>query len=337
MKKKVDARVRALIEACVASNHRSLFVIVGDKGRHQVVNLHYILSKATVKARPSVLWCYKKELGFSSHKQKRIKQLKKMAHRAGTDLEKMQEDPFELFIAATNIRYCYYSESHKVLGNTFGMCVLQDFEALTPNLLARTIETVEGGGVVLILLKTMDSLKQLYTMTMDVHTRFRTEAHRDVVARFNERFLLSLAHCSSALVVDDELNVLPISTAAKNFLAAHQPSEQPPVDPHAEELKELSASLKDTQPIGNLVSLARTIDQVCHRESKARGCQLCMCCRADRACLEESRGVGCWMAENAAVRVRQSRVRAFLFQDTCPLRELGLQAPSTAARGWDAR
>lgn len=25
------------------------------------------------------------------------------------------------------------------------MCVLQDFEALTPNLLARTIETVEGG------------------------------------------------------------------------------------------------------------------------------------------------------------------------------------------------
>ena len=36
MKKKVDPRVRALIEACVATNHRSLFVIVGDKGRHQV-------------------------------------------------------------------------------------------------------------------------------------------------------------------------------------------------------------------------------------------------------------------------------------------------------------
>ena len=42
----------------------------------------------------------------------------------------------------------------------------QDFEALTPNLLARTIETVEGGGLVVILLKTMTSLKQLYTMTM---------------------------------------------------------------------------------------------------------------------------------------------------------------------------
>ena len=60
----------------------------------------------------------------------------------------------------------YYKESHKILGQTFGMCVLQDFEAITPNLLARTIETVEGGGLVVIMLKTMKSLRQLYTMTM---------------------------------------------------------------------------------------------------------------------------------------------------------------------------
>lgn len=46
------------------------------------------------------------------------------------------------------------------------MCVLQDFETLTPNLLARTVETVEGGGIVVLLLKTMSSLRQLYTMTM---------------------------------------------------------------------------------------------------------------------------------------------------------------------------
>lgn len=33
----------------------------------QVVILHHMLSKATVKARPTVLWCYKKELGFSRY------------------------------------------------------------------------------------------------------------------------------------------------------------------------------------------------------------------------------------------------------------------------------
>lgn len=77
-----------------------------------------------------------------------------------------QSDPFELFISATDIRYCYYSETQKILGNTYGMLVLQDFEAVTPNLLARTIETVEGGGIVVVLMRTVKSLKQLYTMTM---------------------------------------------------------------------------------------------------------------------------------------------------------------------------
>ena len=43
---------------------------------------------------------------------------------------------------------------------------LKDFEALTPNLLARTIETIEGGGIVCVLLQNMTSLKKLYTMTM---------------------------------------------------------------------------------------------------------------------------------------------------------------------------
>ena len=64
---------------------------------------------------------------------------------------------------------------------------MQDFEALTPNLLARTIETVEGGGVIIILLRSMTSLRQLYTMTMDVHARYRTASHDHIVARFNER------------------------------------------------------------------------------------------------------------------------------------------------------
>ena len=33
----------------------------------QVVILHHMLSKATMKQRPSVLWCFKKELGFSTY------------------------------------------------------------------------------------------------------------------------------------------------------------------------------------------------------------------------------------------------------------------------------
>ena len=58
-----------------------------------------------------------------SHKKKRMQQIKKLMQRGLLDPE--QEDPFSLFVASTNIRYCYYSDTHKVLGNTFGMCVLQ--------------------------------------------------------------------------------------------------------------------------------------------------------------------------------------------------------------------
>ena len=215
-RKKVDARVRTLIDNGVKANHRNIIVIVGDQGRSQVcgdrppflalrsllvalsgggtvvlidgqvMNLHLMLSKSRVKARPSVLWCYKKDLGFStcvcgscpalgmvmwahgvcfaSAKKKRMRQIKKLKARGLYDPDR--DDPFELFVASTQIRWAYYKDSAKILGSTYGMCVLQDFEALTPNLLCRTIETVEGGGLIVILLHTMKSLKQLFTMTM---------------------------------------------------------------------------------------------------------------------------------------------------------------------------
>jgi N-acetyltransferase 10 len=169
-------------------------------------------------------------------------------------------------------RYSYYKESEKILGNTFGMLVLQDFEAITPNLLARTIETVEGGGLVVLLLKTMTSLRQLYTMTMvriklrtsnatvdteqDVHARYRTSSQHDVVARFNERFILSLGSCDDCLVLDDELNVLPISRA-KDIV----PIEERGRDKSKSELEELKGTLADTKLVGELIKLSKTVDQ----------------------------------------------------------------------------
>ena len=271
VRKKVDGRIKALVENCAAGNTRGLVVVVGDKGRDQVVNLvHQLLSRAAVKARPAVLWCYKKALHLSSHRKKRAKQLKKLAQRGLLDPEK--EDPFSLFVAATKIRYCYYHETASILGNTYGMCVLQDFEALTPNLLARTVETVEGGGLVVLLLSTLDSLTRLYTLAMDVHQRFRTESHQHVTGRFNERLVLTLAQNPHCLLVDDELNLLPTSSLAKRLRpgppapSPDEPGAGPPAKsslgfPVTPELAELAASLADTQPAGALVDCCRTVDQ----------------------------------------------------------------------------
>ncbi|TRM63648.1 GNAT acetyltransferase 2-domain-containing protein [Schizophyllum amplum] len=255
MRKQLDPRIPILINNNVKKNHRSFIVLVGDKGRDQIVNLHFLLSQARVSARPSVLWCYKKELGFTSHRKKREAKIKRDV-KSGRR-EPNEQNPFEIFVTVTDIRYTYYKESHKILGNTYGMCVLQDFEAITPNLLARTIETVEGGGLVVLLLKTMSSLRQLYNMTMDVHARYRTASHDAVSPRFNERFILSLGSCDDCLFLDDELNVLPISRGKD--IAPVEANELP--KPQTSELKELAESLADTKPADALVPLARTVDQ----------------------------------------------------------------------------
>ncbi|PAV84600.1 hypothetical protein WR25_26277 [Diploscapter pachys] len=256
-RKKLDNRIRTLIENGMATGHRSLFAIVGDKARDQIPILYHILTKSSVSARPSVLWCYKKELSFSSHRKKRMKEIAKKARSSGGNAE---IDPFHIFVSATQIRYCYYNETHTILGNTYGMVVLQDFEALTPNLLARTIETVEGGGVVVLLLHSVNSLRQLFTISMDVHSRYRSDAHGEVVPRFNERFILSLASSPAIAALDDHLNILPISSHI-NRLESTTVRSQKSESSNDEELRTLKEAMKDTKPIGQLLAKCKTADQ----------------------------------------------------------------------------
>ncbi|XP_057806961.1 RNA cytidine acetyltransferase 1-like [Salvia miltiorrhiza] len=259
MRKKVDERIRTLIENGVKARHRSMFVIVGDKSRDQIVNLHFMLTKSVVKSRPKVLWCYKDKLELSSHKKKRAKQVKKLALRGLLDPEKV--DPFSLFVETAGITYCLYKDSERILGNTFGMCILQDFEALTPNLLARTIETVEGGGLIVLLLRSLSSLTSLYTMVMDVHERFRTESHSRATGRFNERFLLSLASCKSCIVMDDELNILPISSHMKSITPLPVQEDSEGLSEAERELKSLKEQLNGETPVGPLIRKCYTMDQ----------------------------------------------------------------------------
>ncbi|KAK9163956.1 hypothetical protein Syun_004858 [Stephania yunnanensis] len=259
MLKKVDERIRTLIENGVKARHRSIFVIVGDKSRDQIVNLHHLLNKASAKPRRTVLWCYKDKLDISSHKKKRAKEIKKLLQSGQLDPEKV--DAFSLFVETGGLTYCQYKDSERILGNTFGMCILQDFEALTPNLLARTIETVEGGGLIVLMLRTLSSLTSLYTMVMDVHERFRTESHAKPTARFNERFLLSLASCKACVVMDDELNVLPISSHIESITPVPVDEESEGLSEAQRDLKNLKEELIDAFPVGPLIKKCCTLDQ----------------------------------------------------------------------------
>ncbi|XP_057528601.1 RNA cytidine acetyltransferase 1 [Amaranthus tricolor] len=259
MRKKVDERIRTLIENGVKTKHRSMLFIIGDKYHNQLVSLHHLHSKALVKARPSVLWCYKNKLDISSNKGKRAKQLKLNMQRGLVDPEKV--DAFSLFLESAGITYCMYKDSERVLGNTFGMCILQDFEALRPNYLARTIETVEGGGLVIILLHSLSSLTSLCTMVMDVHERFRTESHSEAAGRFNERFLLSIASCRACVVMDDELNILPISSHIRSISPVQVKEDSEGLSEAERDLKNLKEELNEDFPVGPLTKMCCTLDQ----------------------------------------------------------------------------
>jgi N-acetyltransferase 10 len=127
-------------------------------------------------------------------------------------------------------------------------------------------------------------------MTMDCHDRFRTDGHSDVIPRFNERFILGLSQCNACLVLDDELNILPLSSKFGGASGGGSSSSSSSsgggklarlVDAScsddavaaavvaseagAKELAALVRSLADTQPAGALVAVCKTLDQVNER------------------------------------------------------------------------
>ena len=69
---------------------------------------------------------------------------------------------------------------------------------------------------------------------------------------------MSLGTCSRCLVVDDELNILPISTHARNIKSI-QKTENESI--HEKELNELKESFKDSEVVGDVISNTKTLDQ----------------------------------------------------------------------------
>ncbi|KAI4993046.1 hypothetical protein ZWY2020_007359 [Hordeum vulgare] len=155
MRKKVDERIRTLIENGVRQRQRSMFIIVGDKSRDQIVNLNYMLAKSRVKSRPSVLWCYRNKLEISNHRKKRAKQIKKLMQRGLMDPEKADPSPSSSR-PPTSPTAC--TRTRRGSSTTRLACAY-----------CRTIETVEGGGLV-ILLSSLSSLTSLYTIVMSLRS-----------------------------------------------------------------------------------------------------------------------------------------------------------------------
>ena len=78
-----------------------------------------------------MLWCYKKELGFSTHCKKRMEKLKwdkkrgpakQQIGRASDAVD--HKDNFKLFLSQADIMWCYHKVFHRVMDTTHSLLVL---------------------------------------------------------------------------------------------------------------------------------------------------------------------------------------------------------------------
>jgi N-acetyltransferase 10 len=78
--------------------------------------------------------------------------------------------------------------------------------------------------------------------------------------RFNERFILSLASNKRCVVIDDNLNVLPLSSHIKHVAEVPPKSSENSMTPEEEELQVVREKFQDSQPTVNPISLEAYAD-----------------------------------------------------------------------------
>jgi len=253
IRKKIPDEILKVLDNGFKYNHRSFIVMVGSKATDQIHNFYKLIEQRNTNKKASdskVLWCYKNKLNISSNREKRVKELKKYSEKGILDTDLASD--IDLFLNSKNVRFTKYSTSSSVLGQTFDMLVLQDFEAITPNILARTVETVAGGGVIMLLLETMKTLEDLYSVTMGYHKNMSREVFGKTMKNFNRRFMKSIQEMKNCVVIDDEYNLL-------EEVKSLSVSEVGKFD--QKELQEVKDNVANNEKVGPIIAEALTLDQ----------------------------------------------------------------------------
>nr|UXY87049.1 N-acetyltransferase 10 [Cryptomonas sp.] len=249
MKTTLEERVGSLFLNSKSCRFRTIILLVGSNIRKNISYLHYLWSKNSTHNNPHVLWCYRND------DSSRGNTIKKNRNKNSRDKDR------ENFLSVTKIQYCYYNEINKILGNTFGMCILENFEALSPNILAKVIETIEGGGVVIFLLDTVNSIDRFHSISMDIYKKFETGSYKRISGRFLERFIFSLSACPTFLAIDDNSNIISsISHKDINTFKLFDESRKQS-DFSNDIFFELIKNLKNLEPLSSLIEKTRTFDQ----------------------------------------------------------------------------
>ena len=141
------------------------------------------------------------------------------------------------------------------------MCILEDFESISPNILARVIETVEGGGLIIFNIRTLNVIKNLENLSFDLYKNLKTHFFSSITSRFVKNFIFSISDCPTFLHLTEE-----IKDFSKNLKLIHVGDVSKIFsDSKKEEKKRLHrnliASTTSMEPLTSLLAKTKTFDQ----------------------------------------------------------------------------
>lgn len=222
------------------ANHRTIFIVIGEGGKYQIPNLHEKLSKAS--SLSSVIWFYKNAETYMDREAKKVK------------ISEEDSDFFK-WIKTQDPEYISYKESNRALGRTCDMLILQDFEALTPNMIACSMETVRGGGAIVLLLDREKSINEIINKRSDLVDEM--SAYDKPTPRFNRRIFKSLTQLGCAVFLDSKLRIMDATMEIKleNLIKKSVKSEEAP------ESMPLLSLCKTNDQLKVLKSLVNMADQ----------------------------------------------------------------------------
>ncbi|KMV65179.1 putative P-loop ATPase/acetyltransferase fusionprotein [Encephalitozoon cuniculi EcunIII-L] len=192
-----DGRIQSFFETNGRRNHRSFVVLLGENAKLQLPTVHRVLQGHSHGPVETVVWCHKNDI------TKKVSRKASGKKQRGAVQNEESEDDLSLFIKSNDIEFIEYKESERILGRTVDMLILQDFEALSPNLIATSVETVRGGGAIVLLLDSTCSMETLISHRVDIHEKIG-----EFEPRYNKRLFRSLMNSRFALFLDDKLNML---------------------------------------------------------------------------------------------------------------------------------
>ena len=195
-RKVVDRKIVELIQRCADNRERALFVITGKLSVERIADIYSLWVNKTMLPKASILWCYEENIALSGYRQKQLTKLKHN-RKIGIQKEITDEDtPQNLMLRHATIKFMYYKDTARALGQTYDILVLQEAAKVTPNILCHTIETVQGGGFIIL----VDSNGSLRKGDM-----------------FIARMLSYIRGCENALIVNDVLDVVSSCRFSENM------------------------------------------------------------------------------------------------------------------------